>query len=308
MRRALLLLAALAIPALARAQLGTTGTVTFVPDEFIGLAACDPASTETVQVSWTVSTTSVIGGTYRIFASTEPPQDEDGDGIKLCDENDNVAESIRAGQVSDNIAATSPTQTEEIPAFRFLEETGLGEDFTCEDTQIRTIYVCVHFSPNGTPTASAVGQLTLDLRAPAKPVIRSVEPGEEALRVSWTEGTGGAVDATYYRIQARATDPALDPDTHSARIIDDSGDDESGRIGGLKNGVAYEVTVTAFSEADSASEPSDPMIGTPVPVLDFGEFYDASGGREEGGCASGPAGALAIVGAALALALHRRRK
>ena len=69
------------------------------------------------------------------------------------------------------------------------------------------------------------------------------------------------------------------------------------------------MTVTAFSSADNASAPSDPPVpGTPVPVLDFWEGYEATGGREQGGCASGPAGAAGLLGAALALALHRRRK
>lgn len=303
MRRALLLLAALAIPPLVRAQTTAgTGTVTFVPDEFIGAAACDPAANDTVDVSWTVSATNVIGGTYRVFASTRAPAD-DGTGLRLCDENPVPADGVVAGQVGEDVSASSPAQTEEIRTSEFLAATG----FTCDASDaVRTIHVCVHFFPTGqsTPSASATGQLRLDLKAPAKPVNVRVDPGEEGLRVSWDEGTGGAVDTSYYKIQARATDPAQDPETHTSSKITD----ESGRIEGLQNLVEYQVTVIAFSSADNASDPSDPLPGTPRPVADFWEHYDASGGREEGGCASGPAGALGILGAALALALARRHK
>jgi hypothetical protein len=309
MRRALFLLAALAIPALVRAQTTTTGTVTFAPDAFIGAAACDPAANDTVEVTWVVPVSSVIGGTYRVFASTRTPRIDDSTGLRLCDENPVPADGVLAGQVGSDISATSGTQTEELRTNEFLARTSPA-DFTCDPTQTRTIHVCIHFFAldQSIASASAFGALTLDLKAPSKPVITRIDAGEEALRVSWNEGADGAADATYFRIQAQASDPAQDPDTHTARITDQSGDDESGRIAGLKNGVAYQVTVTAFSAADNASEPSDPATGTPIPVQDFWEHYDASGGQEQGGCATGPGGALGILGAALALALHRRRK
>lgn len=301
MRRALLL-AALAIPALARAQ--TAGQVTFTPDANIGAAECDPANGETVSVSWQVSALAVTGGKYRIFASSRAPTaGSTTSGFKLCDTGDGSQDGVPffAGQVGEDITATSAQMSESIATAEFVAVT----KFTCQETTARTIHVCVHFFPTdgSAATDSATGELRLDLRAPTKPSITSVTPGEEALRVTWRAGTGGA-EATYFKIQAIATDTSLDAGTHTSGKFTGS----SGRIEGLKTGVEYQVRVIAFSSADNASEPSDPVPGTPVPVQDFFEHYQASGGQEQGGCASGPAGALGILGAALALALHRRRK
>ncbi|HSD20661.1 MAG TPA: fibronectin type III domain-containing protein [Anaeromyxobacter sp.] len=306
MRRALLLLLALAVPALVHAQT-TAGTITFVPDANIGLVECNPANGETIDVRWSVSSTSVGPGTYRVYASTRAPTADTTTNVKLCDTGNVVADGVWAGKIGSDITATSSaSQSANLLASAFVTATAAPGSDTCTEGLTRTIYVCVHFFPlnQSTPTASATGQLQLDLTRPAKPTITGVSPGEEALRVDWDEGTGGAADTTYYRIQATATDTAQDAATHTSGKITGT----SGRIEGLRTGVEYQVTVIAFSSADNASEPSDPKPGTPVPVLDFWEGYEATGGREQGGCASGPAGAAGLLGAALALALHRRRK
>jgi uncharacterized protein (TIGR03382 family) len=307
MRRALLLLALL-VPALARAQ--TSGGISFVPDANIGRTECDPANGETIDVRWTVSGTSLGPGTYRVYASTRAPTADETSGVKLCDTGNVPADGVFAAKIGGDIVATASTgtQNEDFLASDFVQATAPVDAVSCTDNSTRTIHVCVHFFPSGqsTATASATGQLELDLKVPPRPINVVVTPGEEALEVSWDEGTatGGQADTTYYRIQARSDDPR-DPELH------DEGDftGESGRIDGLVEGVTYQVTVTAFSAADNASEPSDPPVsGTPIPVSDFWEHYEESGGQEQGGCSSGPAGAIAILGAALALALQRRRK
>jgi len=309
MRRALLLLALL-VPALARAQTNG-GTISFVPDENIGRTECDRANGETIDVRWTVSGTSLGPGTYRVYASTRAPTADETTGVRLCDTGNVPADGVFAGKIGGDIVATAGTgtQNEDLLASDFVEATAPVDAVSCTDNSTRTIYVCVHFFPSGqsAATASATGQLQLDLKVPPKPINVVVTGGEEALEVSWDEGTvtGGQAETTYYRIQARTDDPR---DPHP---FHNEGDftDESGRIDGLVEGVTYQVTVTAFSAADNASEPSDPPAsGTPIPVSDFWEHYEESGGQEQGGCASGPAGAIAILGAALALALHRRRK
>jgi hypothetical protein len=299
MRRALLLLLALAVPALVHAQT-TTGTITFVPNASIGVAECNPDNGETIDVRWSVSATSVAGGTYRVFASTRAPE-ADTNGVTLCDTSDVPVDGVKAAQIGRDITATQASQADDLLASEFVAATG----YTCSETLTRTIYVCVHFFPlnQSTPSASATGQLQLDLKAPAKPINVAVTPGEEALRVAWDEGTGGQADTSYYRIRAQSAD-ARDTSAHESGKTTST----SGRIEGLVEGVEYQVTVIAFSDADNESEPSAAVPGTPVPVEDFFEHYGASGGQEQGGCASGPAGALGILGAALALAFHRRRK
>lgn len=304
MRRALLLLA-LAIPGLVRAQT-TAGSISFVPDGNIGVLECNPANGETIEVRWSVSSTSLGAGTYRVYASTRAPTSDTTGGVKLCDTGPVAADGVWAGKIGGDITATtSAAQSEDFPTSAFVTATAAPGADTCAENLTRTIYVCVHFFPlnQSTATASATGQLEVDLRAPAKPTIKSITPGENALRVSWSEGTGGAADTVYYHIKATTTDPR-DPKSHETGNITG----ESGRIEGLTEGVEYQVTVTAFSSADNPSAPSDPVAGTPVPVSDFWEHYhDDLGGQEQGGCASGPAGALGILGAALALAFRRRK-
>ncbi|WP_242370657.1 fibronectin type III domain-containing protein [Anaeromyxobacter sp. SG26] len=303
MRRALLL-AALALPALVRAQ--TAGTVTFTPDNLLGSADCDPASTTTVSLSWAVTATGVAGGTYRVYASSRAPTSTTTNAVKLCDTSDVPADSVRAAQIGDDISATANPQSADFRTADFVLATG----YSCAETTARTIYVCVHFIPSGQTdaSASATGSMKLDLKAPASPANVTVEPGEQGLRVSWDHGTGGAADASYFKIHAVATDATKDARDHwSGKILDETGR-LSGRIDGLTNLVEYQVTVIAYSSADNASQPSDPpKLGTPQPVEDFWEYYHSSGGQEQGGCASGPAGALGILGAALALAFRRRK-
>ncbi|WP_242346779.1 fibronectin type III domain-containing protein [Anaeromyxobacter terrae] len=305
MRRALLL-AALALPALVRAQ--TAGTLTFTPDNLLGSADCDPTSTQTVSLSWAVSAVSVAGGTYRVYASSRQPTTGTTTGLKLCDTSPTTVDgvAVNAAQVGDDITATANPQSADFRTADFVKAAG----YSCAETTARTIYVCVHFSPSSgsDPTASATGSMKLDLKAPASPVNVTVEPGENGLRVSWDKGVGGAADASYYKIHAKATDPTKDAGDHwSGKILDETGR-ISGRVDGLTNLVEYQVTVLAYSSSDNASAPSDPPVpGTPQPVEDFWEYYHSSGGQEQGGCASGPAGALGILGAALALAFRRRK-
>jgi uncharacterized protein (TIGR03382 family) len=101
------------------------------------------------------------------------------------------------------------------------------------------------------------------------------------------------------------TTGASDPNTHTSSRFTAT----SARFDGLVNSVTYAVTAKAFSKADNPSLDSAPETGTPQVVLDFWEVYkDEFGGRDNGGCAGGPAGPLALVLVAGGLALLRRRK
>jgi uncharacterized protein (TIGR03382 family) len=73
------------------------------------------------------------------------------------------------------------------------------------------------------------------------------------------------------------------------------------------NNVEYQVRVYAFSSADNRSAASEAGVGTPMLVRDFFAIYrEDFGGREEGGCASGAAGLLALLGVGSALLFRRR--
>ena len=65
------------------------------------------------------------------------------------------------------------------------------------------------------------------------------------------------------------------------------------------------MTVSALSAAGNPSAESNALLGTPIPADDFWDRYSAAGGQEEGGCATGAAGPLALLG--LAAAFARRR-
>jgi uncharacterized protein (TIGR03382 family) len=80
-------------------------------------------------------------------------------------------------------------------------------------------------------------------------------------------------------------------------------DAESVTIGGLANFTTYSVTVRAISVGGNLSDPSFAVSGTPAPSAGFLEVY---GGVEKGGCSTGTAGALALLGTALVLAVRRR--
>jgi hypothetical protein len=52
---------------------------------------------------------------------------------------------------------------------------------------------------------------------------------------------------------------------------------------------------------------SNKLPGVPVAVNDFWRLYKADNGREEGGCAAGAAGMLALLAVPLAVRALRRR-
>jgi hypothetical protein len=155
-----------------------------------------------------------------------------------------------------------------------------------------------------------VGSIALDLATPPIPVPTSADAADSALIVHWTQGSGGTADAgtpgsvDNYRITATAHDNPTD--THVSDAIS-PGSSTSGRVGGLTNGVLYDVTVQAFSPGNNPSGQSAVIQGMPVQVNDFWRIYRADGGREQGGCAAGAAGMLALLAVPLALRALRRR-
>ncbi len=300
-----MLLASVLAPALAAPQ--TAGQITFrdyteTTTTYINADTCtnnrDMFLTFTIRL--TNSPASFPGtGVYRLYVQSQAISD---------------ADCAKSGQISGDIAVTSQTQTGKVSPASLLATT-VG--FTCAETSEKTIYMCIQGTDkDGNVFGVAKGQLTLSTQAPGAPTISSVESGDGALTVTWSEPSG-TPEAAEYRLVAQSTrstdplaDPAATPDdrdrtTHTATGITNPVDY---RLDGLVNNVTYAVKVYATSKAGNEGEGSSPWVfGTPLPVLDFWGYYQASGGPEKGGCTTGGAGALAILGAAALLAARRRK-
>jgi hypothetical protein len=293
-----LVLALLAVPALGVAQTPAPGAMTFSPDALAGTPECDDGA-RTITTTWNVGATVNSLGEYRVYASNKAPPAVTT-GIRRCITGDTPTDSEFAALLGIDVVPTSNPQIVELPIREMIVD---AANFTCTETSVQTIHVCVEYFDTGVaePAGSAVGTFQFDPRKPAAPVGVNAEPGEGALHVSWTAGSGGAVDAVRYRVSA--TGPAADPGPH-----EDETPSSPHRLGNLQNGLTYSVTVTALSAAGTPGEASSPPAsGTPTEVEDFWESY-AKDGREQGGCASGPGGALALLaGSALLLRLRRRK-
>jgi hypothetical protein len=109
--------------------------------------------------------------------------------------------------------------------------------------------------------------------------------------------TPGSSDSTF---EAKASNGA---ETH---FSDQESSCSDLRIGGLTNGVTYQVVAYGMNSANNPSPASAAADGTPVPTDDFWNHYKKDGGREQGGCSTG-AGALGLLGALSLLALRRRK-
>ncbi len=310
MRRAFLLVA-LALPALASAQ--SAGQITFQDDtggtvRWINAFQCDAANAAEITLAWTIqlnSSTPQFPGTgqYQVYAS-------------------NVSSSgdCTGNPVGPPVTITSAADVTMTGQVHSASEFVTDASLSCTSLTIGTsIYVCVQ-GTSGTSFGTARGVLTLATTPPGAPTLDSVTSGDEALNVRWTApASSTTVPAAFdYRVVAQSCTPvdadgtcaagstpdSRDPAEHSAGEIQAT----EHRLTGLVNEVTYAVTVYARSEPGNEGTGSSTKDGTPHHVADFWEYYKALGGKEEGGCASGPAGAFALIGAAALLAARRRRK
>jgi hypothetical protein len=191
----------------------------------------------------------------------------------------------------------------------------LALDACAVSTTVTNVNLCVTVYDSGQASvqdgSKATAVLVLDTRLPATPAITEVTPGDSALTVRWTAGTGGPT-VSYFTVTATPVAPDA---THTnctaggapgSHTVTGAGA-TSYRLGGLTNGACYDVTVSATSEALNPGAPSAAVPGSPVPVDDFWRLYQAAGGREQGGC-GGSTGLLAFLALApLAPRLRRRR-
>jgi hypothetical protein len=282
-------------------------------DTLISLTECNGTGTRTnVQLTGAIATDSGVtystGGSYKVYASNTAPKQIATSGPWYCPTADDT--NTKAGQVGGIVTATNSTATTGgsiSPAILVnLSEIVAKSGNSACSADASPIWVCVHwFDASGNQHGSAWGAVTLQLIAPGKPTnVTILGPGDSSLQVSWTAppSTGGPADPFHYHIVADATGTG-DPSPHH-----ETGDltGTSGPISGLVNDVTYNVTVVAFSAGGNRGDPSDPAVpGTPKATSSFWGYYQAQGGREQGGCATAGGGLLALAGAALAL---RRRR
>jgi hypothetical protein len=145
--------------------------------------------------------------------------------------------------------------------------------------------------------------LTFSVGVPGVPTGVSATPGDQAANVSWS-APSSSVAAFSYEVDATGLG-TIDPSTHVSSRVTGTGL----RLGGLVNGETYFIQVRAFSIASNPSDFSQDNVDVmPQQVNDFFQAYQADGGRDSGGCAGGPAGPLALVLLAGALALSRRAR
>jgi hypothetical protein len=297
MRNRILLLGLALAPSLAAAQItiNESNDTDFIVniDECLGTSVSDNLSFQWNFPGFTAG----AGGTYTLVASD----------TANCPEptNSQAVRKVTIGSVAatTNTGTWPPTSSSPVVVSQLLPQ--LGIPGTC-NTATQNVSICVFLSGVTSPLTQL---LTLDLLLPPKPQITSVSPGDSSLGVTWNRGSGGTTDAgsagASDSFKITATNAANPNETHTTDFI--SGSPTSGRIDGLTNGVAYNVTVQAFSPGRNPSPASDALTGTPVPVNDFWRLYRNAGGHESGGCATGAAGMLALLTVPLGLRTWRRR-
>jgi hypothetical protein len=283
-------------PSVAVAQMTITETAD--SDNFINIAECNNSKLDGLTFTWNFPGF-IPGGTYTLTAS-------DTNGCVATSNNQTVKTTTLGTNINGSAQTGAFPTTGSIGVPTLLS--GLG--ILCNGPAT-AVFFCVTLSTAPSGTAAVTGSLSLDLATPPAPVLTSADAADSALIIRWTQGSGSTADAgaagsvDNYKITAVAHDDAND--RHTSDAIS-PGSSTSGRIGGLKNDVLYDVTVTAFSPGGNASAVSDPIQGTPVQVDDFWRIYRNAGGRESGGCAAGAAGMLALLGVPMALRAWRRRR
>lgn len=341
MRRALLaatLVAMALAPVAARAQVTlTAGQVTFnnQPQGFIGADGCSSTAsgTFTVDLAWQDQPETPVfsnsNGVFKIYATNIQPT-ANLNGAIYCpiqDNPNNTGGLLFAGQIGGQIANSGGTMLGTVTVNTNSIAVAAGYGACTQDGA--NIFVCAQFypyalngtTPTGTPTAWAIGTMTLSLAKPVAVILTRALPGDGALNVSWTDpGT-----AAQYKVRALSMldptklpapgdfDPAnvysnFDP-RDQARHESDFITGKSLRFSkGFVNGVTYGVAVYAFSSAQTPSDPSNVLSTEALQANDFWDLYKADGGKEAGGCGAGAAGPLGLGVLLATLALVRRRK
>jgi uncharacterized protein (TIGR03382 family) len=304
--RRVLVMAILSAPAVAAAAVSAGPNQVVEIDNFsavtgfsyVNAAQCaDSQANPLVQLEWQIPAFTT-GGTYKVVASNTAPSASTTPPNTCPDTDDVPTQGVRAGSV-DSTSATLPVQQLAVAGSLIVSRSGsvcTGAD------ENKEVFVCVHWdSPTQNKAGVATGRFRIQTAAPSPPTGVSASPADGRLIVRWTASTGSTLADRYF---ARATPvgggTSADSATTNGTTVD---------IGGLTNNTTYDVVVFAVSIGGNASAASAAAQGTPLPSDNFWEFYrNQSGANEQGGCASGGAGALALLFVAAGLVLSRRRK
>lgn len=273
---------------------------------YINLAQCQ---TGALSLEWNlllVPGVTFTGGSYSVFASdTQPTQATGTNGI-YCAQQDapSAVPPIHAGQVGNSITTNLNIlmDVQGAPGSGNVAVTKAGKSCSADGQQI---WICAHWSDQtGTKNGSAFGKFTLQFTAPDAPANLGVGAGDSKLIVRWDAVTTGAAPADHYIAQAFVP-PRAPPDAPDFTSSSVTGTTVT--ITGLTNGTAYDVYVVPFSIGGNAGTAAGPVLGTPLPSASFWDVYKDRGGVEQGGCASGSGGILALLAVASLAALRRRK-
>jgi uncharacterized protein (TIGR03382 family) len=270
---------------------GLGGAATLVVDEpLVSGAACLDAAAQALSLEWDLSDAS--GDTIEILGS---------DTSGCPDDDDDATTAVLVDGLSVTQTLHPASGESAITVLDLLEAAGAST--TCDGTDFR-VYVCVRLvDASGVEVSTATVAVKLQLQRPPAPTGVSATPGEHGLHVAWTAGeatTGARASSETYRVFASEGGDTVSSDETTSTSL---------RLGELENGTTYDVWVVAYSEAGNPSDPSELTAGTPVPVMDFWEAYQAEGGVDAGGCAhAGGVGPLAALGVVAWAAVRRRRR
>jgi Fibronectin type III domain len=287
-----------AAPSIALAQTAGNGTVTVAEnadqDKIVSVAECLNTKQDNLQVTWTFS--SGGAGPFEVRISDQSGcQISSTTGGTITAKSFTIATNITTNNFADSQAVSN----------RINQVFGAG----CPTTAT-ALFVCIVDDATST---IITGSIPLDLAAPPAPVANDPTPGDNALNVSWSQGSGsvdgGTGAANGFRIFCEPSASAPDGGDIATKCADITGQGTtSTRVTGLTNGTEYAVEVTAVTLSGNESPHSNRVFGTPIEIQDFWRLYKSDGGREQGGCAAGAGGLLALLALApLAWRRWRRR-
>lgn len=278
---ALSLAAALLLP-------GAVAAATLTVEEpLVSRAACLAGASTTLALDWDLG--GATGASIELLGSAASGcAEEDATTAVLAD-------GISTSQTYYPASGDADIRLDDLLAAAGADAGGCdGDDFR--------VYVCLRLlDASGSEVAAATAAVTWQLERPPPPTGVATTVGENALHVSWTAGdavTGASASSESYGVFASAGGVIVSSAATSDTTL---------RLEGLENWTTYDVWVVAYSEAGNQSDASESVAGTPQPVYDFFEVYEAAGGAERGGCSHGPAGFLGFALAFLTLALLRPR-
>jgi hypothetical protein len=316
-----LLVAALVLPQVALAVtpasgqlLDTTNYNATYAVSYINAAQC--AGTDSLHLEWDIAALSgaafAAGDVYHLYASNTAPTAGTSGGT-FCAEQDNQTSGVYAGLVG-STAATTPLASLDVTGAGAWEAASADTTTCTSANEGATVYVCAHwYDAATTKKGSASGTFKVQVAAPPAPTgLTAPVPGNSSLMVSWTANPSTPTLTDHYVAEAfvAGTAPAAGtvPPFATSPVATATTNGTSATIGGLDNNTTYDVIVVAYSVGGNPSGASAAVQGQPVPTAGFWTVYKAAGGVEEGGCSTGAAGALSMLGAASLIAIRRRKR